>query len=84
MKYCEPRPERTFNKFIKPRSPWIFPISIWASFDYKYEDEPETLIDEVFNNDFSRVFGNEKAELKTIIRPFYRKMYNRYICLIKF
>jgi hypothetical protein len=74
MKYCEPRPERTFNKFIKPRSPWSFPVSIWASYDYKYEGDPETLIDEVFNNDFSRVFGTEKAELKLIIRPYFRKM----------
>ena len=27
--FSEPRPEKIIDKFVKPRSPWSFPISIF-------------------------------------------------------
>jgi Ran GTPase-activating protein (RanGAP) involved in mRNA processing and transport len=73
MKYCLPRPKRNFNKFIKPRTPWTFAISLWANFNYEYEGDSEQYIDEVFENDFSRVL-KDKDEIRPILRENYRKM----------
>ncbi len=83
MKYCEARPERQLDRFIKPKTPWIYPVSIWATyFDMLYEGERDELMMEAFEHDFERsqmnVFiKNEEltAQIKEILRKFYRKMY---------
>ena len=46
IRFTEPRPLRIINKFVKPRTPWTYPISIWAYYDYEYEGEPEEYIDQ--------------------------------------
>lgn len=85
LKYCEPRPERNFNLFIKPRTPWTFPVSIWAQYEYKFEGDPEEFIDECFEHDFNRCgfikdAKNEEtlSELKKIMRKHYKRMYIFY------
>jgi len=85
MKYCEARPERQLDKFIKPRTPWSYPISFWATYyDIAYEGERDDLINDAFENDFERcqlnVFiKNEEstAQIKEILRKYYKKMYNK-------
>jgi hypothetical protein len=41
IKFCEPRPEKKNIIIRKVRTPWTFPISIWASYDYNYEGDSE-------------------------------------------
>lgn len=41
--HCIPRPEKIINFIIKPRTPWTFPISIWANNDYSLEGESEVI-----------------------------------------
>ena len=38
IKFSEPRPEKIIDKFVKPRTPWSFPSSIWAYYGYDYND----------------------------------------------
>ena len=85
LKYCEPRPERKFNQFIKPRTPWTYSVSIWAYYDYKYEGEPDDLILEAFEHDFNRCQFIKDAkeesvlfELKKMLRKNYRKILDTY------
>lgn len=51
---CEPRPEKILVKHERPRTPWIFPVSIWATYGYNYDDETEEFMDECFEHDFNR------------------------------
>lgn len=82
LKYCEARPERKLNKFVKPRTPWSYPISIWASFyDIKFEGESEDYISEVFEHDFNRCqmnnfIKNEEMtnDIKRILKYNFKKM----------
>lgn len=82
LKYCEARPERKLNKFIKPRTPWSYPISIWASFyDLKLEGESEDYISEVFEHDFNRCQMNNfikndemTNDIKRILKFNFKKM----------
>jgi hypothetical protein len=41
LKYCVPRPEKKLLIITRPRTPWTFPKSIWAMYDYQYEGETE-------------------------------------------
>jgi len=41
LHFCEPRPEKREEKSERPRTPWTFPVSIWAGYGYKYEDDTE-------------------------------------------
>jgi hypothetical protein len=41
LKFCEPRPERKVHKKVRPRTPWSFPISIWAAYEYQYDGDSE-------------------------------------------
>jgi hypothetical protein len=41
LDFCFPRPEKKLIIVTRPRTPWTFPISIWAMYDYQYEGEPE-------------------------------------------
>ena len=83
--FCEPRPEKILNKFIKPRTPWTFPISIWAYYDYEYNDVPESYLDKCFEFDFNRCQFNKEfkdddvlAKLKTFLRERYRNIIDCY------
>ena len=54
IRFTEPRPLRIINKFVKPRTPWTYPISIWSYYEYEYEGEPEEYLDQCFDFDFKR------------------------------
>ena len=83
--FCEPRPEKILNKFIKPRTPWIFPNSIWAYYDYEYNDVPESYLDKCFEFDFNRCQFNKEfreedlySKLRTFLRERYRNIIDCY------
>ena len=83
--FCEPRPEKILNKFIKPRTPWVFPNSIWAYYDYEYNDVPESYLDKCFEFDFNRCQFNKEfkdedsyIKLKAFLRERYRMIIDCY------
>ena len=83
--FSEPRPEKIINKFVKPRTPWSFPISIWAYYGYDYEGDTEDYLDDCFEFDFNRCqfykdFKDDEslAELKRFLRERYRDMIDCY------
>ena len=83
--FSEPRPEKIINKFVKPRTPWSFPISIWAYYGYEYEGVSEEYLNECFEFDFNRCqfykdFKDEEslAELKRFLRERYRDIIDCY------
>ena len=83
--FSEPRPEKIINKFVKPRTPWSFPISIWAYYGYDYEGDTEDYLDDCFEFDFNRCqfykdFKDEEslAELKRFLRERYRDIIDCY------
>ena len=39
IKFCIPRPEKIKKIKKRPRTPWTYPISIWAWYGYKYDGE---------------------------------------------
>ena len=85
LKYCEPRPERKFERFIKPKTPWTFQISIWHYYNYNYEGESEEYINQCFEHDFKRCqfekdFKNENElkELKILLRQNYNNIIDCY------
>ena len=85
LKYTEPRPKNIINKFVKPRTPWTFPISIWAHYGYEYEGDSEEYLDKCFEFDFNRCqfnkdFKDEESfnELKKMLRERYRDIIDCY------
>lgn len=82
LRYCEARPGRIIDKFIKPRTPWSYPISIWKSYyDIPYEGDSTEYLSEVFEHDFNRCqmnnfIKNEEMtnEIRKILRLNFRKM----------
>ena len=85
FKFSVPRPEKNLNKFIKPRTPWSFPISIWAYYGYEYNDVPESYLKQCFNFDFERCqfFKDFKTEeslisLKYFLKERYRDIIDCY------
>ena len=84
--FCEPRPEKIINKFIRPRTPWTFPISIWSYYDYEYDDVPESYLDKCFEFDFNRCQFNKEFkddedsfnQFKSFLRGRYRSIIDCY------
>ena len=83
--FSEPRPAKIIDKFVKPRTPWSFPISIWAYYGYEYEGVSEEYLDECFEFDFNRCqfnkdFKEEESlmELKKMLRARYRDLIDCY------
>ena len=82
LQYCEARPERQLDRFVKPRTPWSYPVSIWASYyDISYEGEKDETINDAFEHDFERgqmnVFiKNEEvtAQVKEVLRKYYKRL----------
>ena len=82
LKFCEARPSRNLENFIKPKTPWGFPISIWSTlFDQRFEGEKEETLNEAFEHDFNRCqlnsfIKNEEivAELKNYLKDYYQNM----------
>ena len=85
ISFSEPRPEKIINKFVKPRTPWSYPISIWAYYDYEYDDVPESYLDKCFEFDFNRCQFNKEFKdeesfntLKAMLRERYRDIIDCY------
>ena len=82
LKFCEARPGRIIDKFIKPRTPWSYPTSIWKTFyDLSSEGDSTEYLSEVFEHDFQRCNMNAfiknedmTKQIRTILRTNYRKM----------
>ena len=86
LKYCIPRPELDRKKKKRPRTPWTFPVSIWAYYGYEYEGEPDNVYNNAFEFDYERCkFSKDKDlseddeyELKQILRERYKKLVETY------
>ena len=85
FKFSIPRPEKIINKFIKPRTPWSFPVSIWAYYGYDYNDISNSYLNQCFKFDFDRCqfnkdFKTEEAldELKLFLKERYRNIIDCY------
>ena len=82
LKFCDARPSRTLDKFIKPRTPWSYPISLWKSYyDISYEGDTDEYLNEVFEHDFDRCHMNNfikneeiTGTIKKILSVNFRKM----------
>lgn len=91
LKFCEPRPIRQFNRFVKPRTPWTFPVSIWAKYDYSYEGDSDDYLHQCFEHDFKRCqfekdFKDEESLdiLKKELWKHYRNIVDCYKNLSSF
>ena len=85
--FSEPRPEKIINKFIRPRTPWSFPTSIWAYYNYEYDDVPENYLDKCFEFDFDRCQFNRDTkddDLLFKLKQFLRKRYRDIIDCYKY
>ena len=85
IQFSQPRPEKIIDKFVKPKSPWSFPISIWAYYGYDYNDVSEYFLDQCFKFDFDRCqFGKDFKDeesyetLKEMLRERYRDIIDCY------
>ena len=85
FKFSVPRPEKIINKFIKPRTPWSFPVSIWAYYGYDYNDVSNSYLNQCFKFDFERCQFNKdfKTEesldaLKLFLKERYRNIIDCY------
>ena len=85
IKFSEPRPEKIKNKFIKPKTPWNFSVSIWAYYGYNYEGETEQYLNKCFKFDFERCqfgkdFKNDTSYLllQEMLREKYRNIIDCY------
>ena len=87
IKFSEPRPEKIIDKFIKPRTPWSFPSSIWAYYGYDFNGVSEKFLNQCFKFDFERCqfqkdFKTEES-LETL-RSFLRERYKDIIDCYKY
>ena len=85
IKFTEPRPVKIIDRFIKPRTPWTFPISIWAYYDYQYNGDSQDYINQCFEFDFKRcqfykdVKEEDKFnELKAFLQERYKDIIDCY------
>ena len=85
IKYCVPRPEKTILK-RRPRTPWSFPISIWAYYGYDYNGEPDSAYNNAFEFDYERCHFSkdkdlpkeEEFDLKNILKNKYKQIIETY------
>lgn len=88
LHYCHPRPKKDKEKIERIRTPWTFPISIWAKlFSYEYNGEGEEIMTNAFEYDFNRCafhkdFKNEESSLEEL-KEYLRSNYNKIIIAYK-
>ena len=87
IKFSLPRPEKIIDKFIKPRTPWSFPSSIWSYYGYDFEDYSEAYLNKCFKFDFDRC--QFQKDFKTeesldLLRAFLRERYKNIIDCYKY
>ena len=87
IKHCVPRPEKKLNLKKRPRTPWSFPISIWAWYGYDYDGEKESTYNSAFEYDYERCrFSKDKdlndsqdeENLRYCLRQNYKKVVETY------
>ena len=86
LKNCIPRPEYNKKRKKRPRTPWSFPVSIWAWYGYDYYGEQDSSYNNAFEFDYERCnFGKDKDlseddeyELKSILKERYKKLVETY------
>ena len=85
FKFSVPRPERILDKFVKPRTPWSFPVSIWAYYGYDYDGISNSYLNQCFKFDFDRCqfskdFKTDESldELKLFLKERYRNIIDCY------
>ena len=87
IQFCQPRPEKLINKFVKPKTPWSFEISIWAYYGYNHNDVSEFYLDQCFRFDFERCQFNkefQEEELYESLKQFLRTKYKDIIDCYKY
>ena len=85
IKFCLPRPEK-INLKKRPRTPWTFPISIWAYYGYDYNGEPDSVYNNAFEFDYDRcnfikdkdLSEDDEIDLKNILKSKYKQMIETY------
>ena len=86
LKYCIPRPELDKKRKKRPRTPWSFPVSIWAWYGYDYNGEPDNVYNKAFEFDYDRcnfikdkdLSEDDEYELKNILRERYKQLIETY------
>ncbi len=86
IKFCIPRPEKIKKIKKRPRTPWTYPISIWAWYGYKYDGETDETINNAFEFDYNRgqynkdkdINEEQNNELKEFLRGKYRFILEAY------
>lgn len=83
INFCVPRPSKELEEVVRVRTPWSYPISIWArQFNYLYDGESEEVINKAFEHDFKRAnfhkdMKNDSenlALLKDYLKNYYFSM----------
>lgn len=83
LHFCYPRPLKEEDLVVRQRTPWSFPISIWArQFYYDYEGEGDEAYFAAFDHDFNRCnfakeLKNDQSlvdDLKNLLWEYYKKM----------
>ena len=87
IKHCVPRPEKQLNLKKRPRTPWSFPISIWAWYGYDYNGEKESAYNSAFEFDYERgkfakdkdlIDSQDEENLRICLRQNYKQIIDTY------
>ena len=87
IKHCVPRPEKKINLKRRPRTPWSFPISIWAWYGYDYDGEKESTYNSAFEYDYERckfskdkdlIDSQDEENLRYCLKQNYKKIIETY------
>ena len=87
ISHCQPRPEKKLNLKKRPKTPWSFPISIWAWYGYDYNGETESTYNNAFEFDYERckfskdkdlVDSQDEENLKNILKTNYKQIIEAY------
>ena len=87
IKHCIPRPEKKLNLKKRPRTPWSFPISIWAWYGYDYNGEKESTYSSAFEFDYDRgkfakdkdlIDSQDEENLRFTLKEHYKQIIEAY------
>ena len=86
IKFCVPRPENILNLKKRPKTPWSFPVSIWAWYGYDYNGETEDKVNSAFEFDYNRckfekdkdLSAEDEIDLKDTLKKKYPKILDTY------